>query len=694
MEALELSTTEAKNRRYGSIYQTAVTVIGLALSVAMAVSLFMGDRWPEQLRVIVVIPVLLSMSLIQHTLRIPLGLKFSNERLNLSLADPIVLLVACWLGVPQAIVVASIEGFVSSRRSSRRLASNLFSASMMAITAGAAGLALHLLLSNLGDASAYGKFVVVSIAFLAASVVHIAVNWAVISPVLALRHGRPILQTWISNIIWAGPMFLPTSSAASLVYFAVEYDAWFVFVIGGPVIVSLYFAHRQYSTSAQELVQSIEQSQKEKIGFIEKAHRETIEALAVAINAKDEVTHDHVMRVQIYSAGVARILGCSDAEVEALKAGALLHDIGKIAVPDYILNKPGKLTKAEFEKMKLHTVVGAQILGRVDFPYPIVPVVRHHHERWDGKGYPDGLHGEEIPLTARILSVVDCFDALREDRQYRGGMTREEAINFIMSSSGTMYDPKVVGVFITHLPEFEAEILARRDDSVPTYGIEPIEQLSEAALAVKPAAGLAEEVEETGKGVGFSTTVLAHLYELAQKLNAASDESAILQAFAESLSSSIPFDTCCIALLSVERDQYEVKHVAGRNAHLLSNRVIVPGEGVLGWVIANRSSFFNADPRLDGGARDASHFSDYRTLGIVPLSKGDEVYGAVALYSCLTSYGEEHQAVLKEAVAMLSAALSNRGSKVASVARVPGTEVSPKAPSRAGRNLFDSDLTH
>src|SRR5262249_23899301 len=162
---------------------------------------------------------------------------------------------------------------------------------------------------------------------------------------------------------------------------------------------------------------------------------------AVAINAKDEVPHEHVLRVQIYAAGVARLLGCSDAEVDALKAGALLHDIGKIAVPDYILNKPGKLTAAEFEKMKIHTVVGAQIMERVNFPYPVVPIVRHHHERWDGRGYPDGKAGDQIPLTARILTVVDCFDAVREDRQYRKGMTRDQACAFLRENAGTQFDP-------------------------------------------------------------------------------------------------------------------------------------------------------------------------------------------------------------------------------------------------------------
>src|SRR5438046_5227231 len=171
-------------------------------------------------------------------------------------------------------------------------------------------------------------------------------------------------------------------------------------IVGAPILIAIHFGHRQYRNNMLQ-----------RLAVMEKAHRETIEALAVAINAKDEVTHEHVVRVQIYAAGVARVLGCSPSEIDALKAGALLHDIGKIAVPDYILNKPGKLNAAEFEKMKIHTIAGPQILSRVEFPYPIVPVVRHHHERWDGAGYPDGLSGEEIPLTARILTVVDCFDA-------------------------------------------------------------------------------------------------------------------------------------------------------------------------------------------------------------------------------------------------------------------------------------------
>src|SRR6266851_6923041 len=190
-------------------------------------------------------------------------------------------------------------------------------------------------------------------------------------------------------------------------------------------------------------------------------HLATAEALATAIDAKDQTTHCHVRRVQIYAAGMGKLLGLADAEIAALEAGALLHDVGKLAVPDHILNKPGPLTPAEFEKMKVHTIIGTEILGRVGFPYPVLPIVRHHHEQWDGRGYPDGLSGEEIPLTARIMAVVDCFDSACEERPFRRGLNREEAIEMLKEGSGTHFDPKVVQLFIDLLPRFEAEISAR-----------------------------------------------------------------------------------------------------------------------------------------------------------------------------------------------------------------------------------------
>src|SRR6185295_4041426 len=189
-----------------------------------------------------------------------------------------------------------------------------------------------------------------------------------------------------------------------------------------------------------------------------------LEMLAMAIDAKDDVTHDHIQRVKLFARRMGEAVGLSELEIEALKAGALLHDIGKIGVPAYILNKPGKLTEHEFEQMKMHTIIGADMLSNVDFRYPVVPIVRHHHERWDGGGYPDGLKGEAIPITARILAVVDCFDAVREDRQYRKAMTRDDAIGLLINGSGTRYDPKVVTTFLQNLPEFEMQIRQQKLD--------------------------------------------------------------------------------------------------------------------------------------------------------------------------------------------------------------------------------------
>src|SRR5437867_6894669 len=175
-------------------------------------------------------------------------------------------------------------------------------------------------------------------------------------------------------------------------------------------------------------------------------HLRTIEALALAIEAKDHTTHDHLQRVRVYAIEVAKELGIPDEEMLALHAAALLHDIGKLAVPEHIISKPGRLTPEEFGKMKIHPVVGAEILERVRFPYPVVPIVRSHHERWDGRGYPDGLKGEEIPTGARILGAVDCLDALASDRQYRRAFPLDVALEKVVADSGKSFDPRVVEV--------------------------------------------------------------------------------------------------------------------------------------------------------------------------------------------------------------------------------------------------------
>ncbi len=643
-----MSQTQVPKKAF--VYQTAVTVTGICLWALAAVALVIEYPLHEQLVVLAVVPLVVVVGMFPTSIVLPYGLKFTKEKITFTLTDAFILLVACSYGVIPAIVVGGIEGLTSSIRAVRRPSSNLFSSSMFSLAAAMGGCALHAVL-RYGFAEApvghVYPFRAATVALLVGSVVQVIVNWGLLSTLLALRYGNPILREWKEKLVWAVPMFLPTGTAATLLYLALHYDGLVMALIGGPILIAIYFGHRRYGERIQE-----------SISVMEKGHRETIEALAVAINAKDKVTHEHVLRVQIYAAGVARLLKCNDGEIEALKAGALLHDIGKIAVPDHILNKPGKLTADEFEKMKLHTTVGAQILGRVAFPFPVVPVVRHHHERWDGKGYPDGLSGAGIPLTARILSVVDCFDAVREDRQYRKAMTREQAIHFIMSGSGTMYDPQVVGTFITHLPEFEAEILAHRNGGAPTYGIEPLEQLSEAARLVAPAAGLAESapVQEQRD---LSHQELKLFYDLAQEMSNAHDHRRVMSAFLERLPSIVPFNCSAITQPAPESGKYIVTYASGHKAELMKNREISVGEGATGWALANRRSFCNADPKLDLPPALAESFSDYRTLVVSPIIKEEDLLGVVTLYSSdLAAYTPDHQRLLEEASRLLANALS------------------------------------
>ena len=213
----------------------------------------------------------------------------------------------------------------------------------------------------------------------------------------------------------------------------------------------VYLVHRSNRTHLAQM-----ERERTHMQAMNGLHLRTIEALALAIDAKDHTTHDHLQRVQLYAVEIGKDLGLSEQELDALTAAAVLHDIGKLAVPESIISKPGKLTRSEFEKMKIHPVVGAEILERVEFPYPVVPIVRSHHEKWDGSGYPYGLRGEEIPIGARILAVVDCLDALASDRQYRRALPLDEAMARVVSEAGTAFDPKVVNAFQARYQELEA----------------------------------------------------------------------------------------------------------------------------------------------------------------------------------------------------------------------------------------------
>src|SRR5438874_2223095 len=329
---------------------------------------------------------------------------------------------------------------------------------------------------------------------------------------------------------------------------------------------------------------------------LSRLHMATVEALATAIDAKDQTTHCHVRRVQIYADGLGKLLRLSAAELAAMKAGALLHDIGKLAVPDQILNKPGMLTPAEFEKTKIHTIVGEQILSRVNFPYPVLPIVKHHHERWDGRGYPDGLIGEQIPITARIMSVIDCFDSVRGARPFRTGMTREEAIDLLRKGSDTHFDPRVVELFTQHLPKFEAEIEAR--------GL--IDQIHVDAPR-SPMAAAEDQVALARENASFGAYDQirnAHrevyaLYEIARTFGSSLDLEETLTVLVDKVGHVVPFDTCVVYLYDEVKGYASAALTLGLNAEAMRGRCVAPGEGVTGFALSIRRPVNRFHPSLD-----------------------------------------------------------------------------------------------
>jgi putative nucleotidyltransferase with HDIG domain len=379
------------------------------------------------------------------------------------------------------------------------------------------------------------------------------------------------------------------TNIAAVVFFTTvsKNDATFVLLIAG-LAAAIYLIYR---TSFERL--EIKTREAEALGRL---HLATAEALATAIDAKDQTTHGHVRRVQIYAAGLGAVLGLSESEVGALKAGALLHDVGNLAVPPHILNKPGRLSPAEFERMKIHTTVGALMLNRVEFPYPVIPIVLHHHEQWNGLGYPDGLKGEQIPITARIIAVVDCFDSVREDRPFRRGMTRDEAITLLLRGSGTHFDSKIIELFIKHLPDFEAEIATQGlpQQVSPTNVQEPF-QLVEIDMA---------QTRERGCYIAYDQIKNAHrevyaLYEIARTFGSSLDIDDTLAILVDKVGHVVSFDTCAVYLYNEQEGYATAAHVVGKHAALLKLKCIAPGEGVTGFAMANRSPVNRLQPGLE-----------------------------------------------------------------------------------------------
>src|SRR5580700_9468173 len=489
---------------------------------------------------------------------------------------------------------------------------------------------------------------------LSATVYFIA-NAGSIATMISITEHRPLSRILVDCYFWSFPYYLVGAGIAAIIAWLNRTFNWETSLLVLPVVYLIYRSYRLYLGKLEDEKRHVEE--------MANLHLRTIEALALAIEAKDHTTHEHLQRVRVYAIEVAKELGVTGPELEALHAAALLHDIGKLAVPEHIISKPGRLTPEEFEKMKIHTLVGAEILERVRFPYPVVPIVRAHHEKWDGSGYPLGLKGAEIPIGARILSAVDYLDALASDRQYRRALPMREVIQKLAAESGKSFDPKVVEVLQKRYQQLERMAVAKsaQDPNGPLSTSIKIER------GLEPAAGFenATVQDYAGRETTFLSSIAAarqeaqSLFELSQDLGASLSLTETLSVFSVKLKPMVPYDA--IAIYIKRQDELIPEYVNGDNYRLFSSLRIPVGQGLSGWVAHNRKPIINGNPSVEPGyLNDPSKFSTLRSALALPLEGVSGVIGVLALYRAeRDAFTSDHLRILLAVTGKMALAIEN-----------------------------------
>jgi diguanylate cyclase (GGDEF)-like protein/putative nucleotidyltransferase with HDIG domain len=489
---------------------------------------------------------------------------------------------------------------------------------------------------------------------LAASTYFVA-NTGSIATVISLTERKPFNKIWVDCYFWSFPYYLVGAGFSGMLGWFNRVFGWETSLLVVPVIYLFYRSYRLYLGKLEDEKRHVEE--------MANLHLRTIEALALAIEAKDHTTHDHLQRVRIYAIEVAKELAISPAEMEALHAAALLHDIGKLAIPEHIISKPGRLTPEEFEKMKIHPIVGAEILERVRFPYPVVPIVRAHHEKWDGTGYPYGLKGTEIPIGARILSAVDFLDAMASDRQYRRALPMKDVLQRLAAESGKAFDPKVIDVLQKRHRHLEELIQpeADRDASsklstdlkvehgeAPAAGFEDIRVKDPAASEATFLSSIAAARQEAQT-----------LFELSQDLGASLSLGETLSVFSVKLKRLVPYDA--IAIYVKRGTELIPEYVNGDNFRLFSSLRIPLGQGLSGWVAQNRKPIVNGNPSVEPGyLNDPTKFSTLRSALAVPLQGLAGIIGVLALYHAdHDAFTSDHLRILLAVSSKMALAIEN-----------------------------------
>jgi diguanylate cyclase (GGDEF)-like protein len=472
------------------------------------------------------------------TSAVKVSVPLSRGRSSLSLSFAVTLAAIPLLGGTEACFIGMGSAWTQCtfRMKARNpLHRTLFSIAMV-------GVSVHAALLLFGWAHADDEQYMLSLVrpMLSATAGYFVVNSLLVAAAIALATHQAILRVWRDNFLWSAPTYFIAGSVAVLSVIAAETGRYGWAMV---LVVPLYLTYRSSRTFVDRL-----EREEAQVRHVSEVQLATIEALALAIEIKDQTSLDHVQQIQRYAEGLARAVGVPENEIPGIKTAALLHDIGHLAVPEHILVKPGPLTHDEFQRVKIHPRVGADIIGSVPFPYPVAPLILSHHERWDGAGYPSGLRGEEIPLGARVLAVVDCFTALRADRPYRPAKDYQEALTLLQQQAGAALDPALVREFLAILPDLERHL---------TSAAQPPAATGEAGLALA----------QTGGGA-LEDIMTAHreaqvLYEIAEELGRHLSVEGALSLLASKLPHVVPFSSGALFLWDTEAGCFRCRCATG-----------------------------------------------------------------------------------------------------------------------------------
>jgi putative nucleotidyltransferase with HDIG domain len=543
------------------------------------------------------------------------SIKLPSINARISVSEAFVFAAVLLFGPSAATIIVTLDAIILSSWGSSRRHSKIRAAFNICAAATAIWVAAHLfrLLLPQTPSSPRLEEIIFPVAVLSAS--YFAINSFFVAIAVSYEKASSPVEIWKQNFAWVGLNYVGGASVAMLlVTYRQSIDLTAVSVIL-PILAITYLTFR---TSLGRLADA-----NRHVTQVNDLYLSTIETLAMAVDAKDQITHGHIRRVQVYAVELAKRLGVTEpSQLKAIEAAALLHDMGKLAIPEHILNKPGKLTPAEFETMKRHADIGADLLSSIRFPYPVVPIVRHHHEQWNGQGYPNGISGTDIPLGARILAVVDCFDALNSDRPYRPRLTVPEAFTILRERRGTMYDPLVVDQFLAGYHEMVASANEAGEQARSLL-------VNHAAIKSTSGTNALEEI----RAAAADGAVLAATRQNILDSNGLVE---VMSALGQAVRQLTPSSGCVYFRYSSDTDDLLCEFVSTDKLSAILGLRIRPGERVSGWVAANRQTISNSDATLDLGQTSLVVDPRPRSAVSTPVSgpQGD-FHGVLTAYSPL-----------------------------------------------------------